>query len=165
MPLCYFSCLLRRLQKEVSVLRGRNVILVLSVLLLAGLCLVAGCAGGGDENRQQSAGGDRQGKAAREERSGGGAGNRPELKIALGSIQAVNAEKERFTLKPSAEAQGEKPTPFKLAPKARITLDGEEARLSDMKPGQQAQVEYVVREDLAVPNRARVVELFSAGEG
>ncbi|ABG06000.1 hypothetical protein Rxyl_3093 [Rubrobacter xylanophilus DSM 9941] len=143
-------------------LRGRKEVLALFALLLAGLCLVAGCAGGGDEDRRQ-AGGDRQGKAAREER--GGAQSRPELKIALGSIQAVNAEKERFTLKPSAEAQGEKPIPFKLAPGAGITLDGEEAQLSDMKPGQQAQVEYVVREDLAVPNRARVVELFSAGGG
>ncbi len=77
----------------------------------------------------------------------------------------MKAEKGRFTLKPSAEAQGEEPIPFKLAPEAKVTLDGREAEPSQMKPGQQAQVEYVVREDLAVPNRARVVELFSTGGG
>ncbi|QYJ16082.1 hypothetical protein Rxycam_01913 [Rubrobacter xylanophilus DSM 9941] len=143
-------------------LRERNTVLTLFALILAALCLVAGCSGGGDENRQQSAGSDQQGNAAREEQRGG-TGNRPALKIALGSVQSVNAEKERFTLKPSAEAQGEEPIPFKLAPEASITLDGRQAELSQMKPGQQAQVEYVVRENLAVPNRARVVELFSAG--
>lgn len=124
--------------------------------------LAVGCGGELSGSRQQGGGG----QEAREQNGGEAAGDRQtRLKIALGSIQSVKAEKGRFTLKPSAEAQGEKPIPFKLAPEARVTLDGREAEPSQMKPGQQAQVEYVVREDLAVPNRARVVELFSTGGG
>ena len=57
-------------------------------------------------------------------------------------------------------AQGKKPVVFRLAQQTNITLAGKEAKLDDMEKGQQAQVEYVVRNDR---NRARVVRLFEGG--
>ena len=137
--------------------------LFLLMAFFSSALLAAGCGGEeGADGQKQGAGekADRQ-----QERGESETGNRPELKIALGTIRSVNAENEAFRLKPSAEAQGEKPMLFKLGRNASITLDGEEAQLSDMKPGQQAQVEYIVKEEWKIPNRARVVELFSAGGG
>ena len=52
--------------------------------------------------------------------------------------------------------------PFKIVPNATITLDDEVAELADIKDGQQAQVTYVVRNEV---NRAREVTLISGGEG
>jgi hypothetical protein len=120
------------------------------IVLIAGL--LAGC-GGGD----QSGGGSKQDGAAKEKKGG----NAPEKKIALGTIRFVNPETKRFTVRPSTDEQGEKPIAFKLAKKARITLGGKEVELGDMKKGQQAQVEYVVRND---NNRARSVKLFESGD-
>ncbi len=77
----------------------------------------------------------------------------------------MKAENKRFTLAPSTDEQGKKSIAFKAIPDAKITLDGEEVELADMKKGQQAKVEYVVREKLGVPNRARVLELFSNDGG
>ena len=49
-----------------------------------------------------------------------------------------------------------------FANKFKITLGGQEAKPDDMKKGQQAQVEYIVRNDR---NRALNVRLFEGGGG
>jgi hypothetical protein len=131
---------------------------LLVLILLAGI--LAGC-GGGDQSGNESQGGGSQ----QQQDGGSGAQNKkdaPQAKIALGTVGAVNEKAERFTLRPSVEAQGKDPVLFKLTPEARVTLDGKEAGLADMQKGRQAQVEYVVKKDL---NRARSVTLFSEGGG
>jgi hypothetical protein len=136
--------------------RGPSTTLFLvMIVLIAGL--LTGC-GGGD----QSGGGSQQGDGAKENGAKEKKGNAPEKKIALGTVGFVNAETKRFTVRPSTEQQGEKPIVFKLAKKSKVTLDGKEVELGDMKKGQQAQVEYVVRND---HNRARSVKLFAGDQG
>jgi len=130
-------------------LRGPSKALFLTmIVLIAGL--LTSC-GGGD----QSGSGSQQDGGAKEKK-----GNAPEKKIALGTVGFVNPETKRFTVRPSTDEQGKKPIVFKLAKKAKITLAGKEVKQEDMKKGQQAQVEYVVRND---NNRARSVKLFESG--
>ena len=130
--------------------RGPSTALFLTmIVLIAGL--LTSC-GGGD----QSGSGSQQDGAAKEKKGE----NAPEKKIALGTVAFVNPETERFTVRPSTDEQGKKPIAFKLVKNARITLGDKEAKLEDMKKGQQAQVEYVVRND---NNRARSVKLFEGG--
>lgn len=129
-------------------------------ILLAGLA--AGCGGGqsggqedqNGQNSQNSGGSGQQNKKK----------NKPETKIALGTIRNVKVENDRIVLRPSTDEQGEKPLIFKLRPKAAVRLDSKEAELNEVKPGQQAQIEYIGKEKV---NAALVVEAFSvegAGE-
>ena len=131
-----------------------------TALLLTMIVLVAaiftGCGGGG----QAEDGGQQNGGAKGQGKKGQGKGNALEEKTLLGTVGFVNPKTGRFTVRPRIEEQGKKPIVFKLASKARITLGGEEVELEDMKKGQQAQVEYVVRGDR---NVARVVTLFEGG--
>ena len=123
--------------------------LVLS-LLLAGF--LAGC--GGDEGSgNQSGGGQGQGAKA-----GGAKQKRLSGKIAIGTVRAYKDDKRRLSLRPAAKAQGEKPIGFKVRKRAQVTLDGKEAELGDIVSGQQAQIRYVVQNDI---NRATIVQLFS----
>ena len=133
--------------------RPSTALFLVMIVLIAGL--LGGCGGGSD----QSGSGSQKNGGAKENGDKEKKGNAPEKKIALGTIGFVNTETERFTVRPSTEQQGEKPLIFKLAKKSRVTLGGKEAELGDMKKGQQAQVEYVVRND---HNRARSVKLFEA---
>ncbi len=119
---------------------------LVAFVLLAGL--LVGC-GGGDQPQNGS--------------QDGGGGDAPASKIALGTIKRVKAEREVFFVRPSAEEQGAKPIRFKITRNARITLDGQEAKIEDIESGQQAQVEYVVTDKEV--NRARTIELFSKGGG
>jgi hypothetical protein len=127
--------------------------LVLS-LLLAGF--LAGCGGSSD----QSGGGGQQ------KEQGGEAAKKEPLprKIAIGTVRAYKDDKRRLSLRPAAKAQGNKPLGFKVRKKAQVTLDGEQAELGDIEEGQQAQIRYVVVNDIS---RAIIVQLFSkqpAGE-
>ena len=74
----------------------------------------------------------------------------------------MNPKTEGFSVRPTIDQQGKKPVVFRLAKEARITLAGKEAKLEDMKKGQQAQVEYLVRNDR---NRAVSVRMFEGGGG
>jgi hypothetical protein len=138
--------------------------LAMTVLIVG---LLAGC-GGGDQSGSGSQQGDgkgaKQGQNAPEKQNGGAskqkAGNKPAKKILFGTVTFVNSKTEGFSVKPTIKAQGKKPVVFRLAQQSRITLAGKEAKLDDMEKGQQAQVEYVVRNDR---NRARVVRLFEGG--
>ena len=72
----------------------------------------------------------------------------------------MNPKTEGFSVRPTIDQQGKKPVVFRLAKEATITLAGKEAKLEDMKKGQQAQVEYLVRNDR---NRTVSVRLFEGG--
>jgi hypothetical protein len=128
--------------------------LVLS-LLLAGF--LAGC-GGGSGSKDQSSGGDQQQK--QEDKAGDEAAKKQPLsrKIAIGTVRAYKDDRRRLSLRPAAKAQGEKPLGFKVRKKAQVTLDGEQAELKDIEEGQQAQIRYLVKNDV---NRAIIVQLFS----
>jgi len=129
-----------------------------TIVLIAGLLM--GC-GGGDQSRSgsQQDGGSKaeQGKNAPKK-----AKNAPEKKILFGIVMFVNPKTEGFSVRPTVNEQGKKPVVFRLAKETRITLGGEDAKLEDMKKGQQAQIAYVERNDR---NRARTVRLFEADGG
>jgi hypothetical protein len=115
-------------------------------LLLAGL--LAGC-GSGD----QSGGGQQEkqgGEAAKQKRLSG--------KIAIGRVRAYKDDRRRLSLRPAARKQDDKPLGFKVRKHAQVTLDGEKAALGDIQEGQQAQVRYIVKNEV---NRATIVQLFS----
>ena len=120
--------------------------LVLSLLLVG---LLAGC-GGSD----QSGGSQQEGKA------GGEAAKKEMLseKVAIGTVRAYKDDRRRLSLRPASEAQGKKPLGFKVRKNAQVTLDGDQAELGDIEEGQQAQIRYVVKNDV---NRAFIVQLFS----
>ena len=135
------------------------------IVLMVGL--LTGCGGGDQSGSGSQQGGEKQAKQDQKapEKKGGGAAkqkakNKPAKKILFGTVTFVNSKTEGFSVKPTVKAQGKKPVAFRLAQQTRITLAGKEAKLDDMEKGQQAQVEYVVRNDR---NRARVVRLFEGG--
>jgi hypothetical protein len=129
------------------------------IVLIAGL--LAGC-GGGD----QSGSGSQQDGGTKTKQGGNApkkqAKNAPEKKILFGIVTFVNPKTEGFSVRPTVNEQGKKPEVFRLAKETSITLGGEAAKLEDMKKGQQAQVEYVERNDR---NRARSVRLFESPGG
>jgi hypothetical protein len=124
---------------------SRILALVLSLLLVG---LLAGC--GSD----QSGGSQQEGKA------GGEDAKKEKLsrKVAIGTVRAYKDDRRRLSLRPASEAQGDKPLGFKVRKNAQVTLDGEQAELADIEEGQQAQIRYVVQNDV---NRAIIVQLFS----
>jgi hypothetical protein len=148
--------------------RGLSTVLFLAtIVLIAGL--LTGC-GGGDQSGSgsQPDGGSKaeqsknapveQGENAPKKRGK----NAPKKKILFGTVTFINPKTEGFSVRPTIDEQGNKPVAFRLANETSITLGGKEAKLEDMKKGQQAQVEYVERNDR---NRARSVRLFEAGGG
>ncbi|HEY6711057.1 MAG TPA: hypothetical protein VI055_02210 [Rubrobacter sp.] len=140
--------------------RGLSTVLFLAtIVLIAGL--LAGCGGGdqsGSGSQQDGGSKAEQGKNAPVKQDK----NAPKKKILFGTVTFVNPKTEGFSVRPTIDEQGNKPVPFRLAKETSITLGGKEAKLEDMKKGQQAQVEYVERNER---NRARSVRLFEAGGG
>jgi hypothetical protein len=140
--------------------RGLSTVLFLAtIVLIAGL--LTGC-GGGDQSGSgsQQDGGS---KAEQDQNAPKKQGkNAPKKKILFGTVTFVNPKTEGFSVRPTIDEQGNKPVAFRLAKETSITLGGKEAKLEDMKKGQQAQVEYVERNER---NRARSVRLFEAGGG
>jgi hypothetical protein len=140
--------------------RGLSTVLFLAtIVLIAGL--LAGCGGGdqsGSGSQQDGGSKAEQGKNAPVKQDK----NAPKKKILFGTVTFVNPKTEGFSVRPTIDEQGNKPVPFRLAKETSITLGGKEAKLEDMKKGQQAQVEYVERNER---NRARSVRLFEVGGG
>ncbi|HJQ29141.1 MAG TPA: hypothetical protein VJ827_07350 [Rubrobacter sp.] len=128
--------------------------LVLSVLLAG---FLAGCGGGGDQSGNGDQGQKQEGEAAKKEPL--------QRKIAIGTVKGFHEDRRRIALRPTVKAQSEGPLAFKIRKRASITLGGKKAELGDIKEGQQAQIEYVVENEV---NRAIAVHLFEgqgAGEG
>ena len=125
--------------------------LVLS-FMLAGL--LAGCGG---SSGGQSGGGQQQ---KQQGKAGGEAAKKKPLpsKIAVGTVRAYKDDRRRLSLRPAAKVQAQKPLGFKVRKKAQVTLDGKQAELADIQEGQQAQIRYVVKNEI---NRAIIVQLFS----
>jgi len=148
--------------------RGLSTVLFLvTIVLIAGL--LTGCGGGdqsGSGSQQDGGSKAEQGKNAPVKQGENApkkqGKNAPKKKIVFGTVTFVNPKTEGFSVRPTIEEQGKKPVVFRLANETSITLDGKEAKLEDMKKGQQAQVEYVERNER---NRARSVKLFEAGGG
>jgi hypothetical protein len=136
--------------------RGQ-VVTLFSIVLVLLLGFLAGC-GGDQSGSGDSQGGGQQGGG---EQAGGqgdeAADERPsQKKVALGSIESVQPDKRKVVLKPSFEAQGGDQITFNVRKNATIRVNDQEAELSDIKPGQQAQIEYVTKNDV---NRAVSVEI------
>ena len=143
--------------------RTQTMLFFLASILLAGL--LAGC-GGGDQagdGSQDGGSGREQGQVGKAAKKGKGeAAKKVALrpKIALGTVIHVNPERRRMVIRAVTGKEDTKRMPFKIVPSATITLDDEVAELADIKDGQQAQVTYVVRNEV---NRAREVTLISGG--
>jgi hypothetical protein len=142
--------------------RGLTTVLFLAtIVLIAGL--LTGCGDQSGSGSQQDGGSKaEQGKNAPVGQGENAAKNAPKKKILFGTVTFVNPKTEGFSVRPTIDEQGNKPVAFRLANETSITLGGKEAKLEDMKKGQQAQVEYVERNER---NRARSVRLFEAGGG
>ena len=140
--------------------RGLSTVLFLAtIVLIAGL--LTGCGGGdqsGSGSQQDGGSKAEQGKNASKKQGKSGT----KKKILFGTVRFVNPKTEGFSVRPTIDEQGNKPVAFRLAKETSITLGGKEAKLEDMKKGQQAQVEYVERNER---NRARSVRLFEASGG
>ena len=140
--------------------RGLSTVLILATIVLIAAFLT-GC-GGGDQSgsgSQQDGGSKAEQDQNAPKKQGKSA---PKKKILFGTVTFVNPKTEGFSVRPTIDEQGNKPVAFRLAKETSITLGGKEAKLEDMKKGQQAQVEYVERNER---NRARSVRLFEAGGG
>ena len=143
--------------------RVRTATFFLVVLALVAV-LLAGCGGGGGGQEDQQGNGKVEGGGGQ---GGGGVQGKegaqdgkvaPVTKIALGTVKRVNYGNRRVFLRPT---KGEGLMIFKVMPDAKITLDGKEAELEDVKEGQNAQIEYIAKNER---NRARSMTLFAAGE-
>ena len=138
----------------------RGITTVLFLVTIA-FILITGCGGGdqsGSGSQQDGGSQAEQGQNAPKKQDE----NAPKKKVVFGTVTFVNPKTEGFSVRPTIEEQGNKPVVFRLANETSITLDGNEAKMEDMKKGQQAQVEYVERNER---NRARSVKLFETGGG
>ncbi len=118
--------------------------------------LLAGCGGDGQSGGSQEGGGqqDQQQESKKQAQ---------ETKIAIGNVVAVQPDRRRMVLQPSQEAGGAEKITINVRKTAEITLGGEKAEMGDVAEGQQAQAEYIVKNDV---NRAVSVQLFEAeGQG
>src|SRR5918995_964045 len=150
--------------------RPSAALLLVVTVLLAGL--LGGCGGGGNQSGSggyQGGGGEQQGEAQQGEAQQGGGeqgqaaqGGPPEAKIALGRVVAVEPDRRKIILRPSAEVQGGERMIFKVKDEAEISLNDQPAEMDGVQEGQQAQIEYIVVNE---QNRARRVELIAEGEG
>jgi hypothetical protein len=145
--------------------RLSTVLFLVTIVLIVGL--LTGCGGQSGSGSQQDGGSQaEQGNKAPVDQGENapkkGNKNAPKKKILFGTVTFVNPKTEGFSVRPTIDEQGNKPVAFRLANENSITLGGNEAKFEDMKKGQQAQVEYVERNER---NRARSVRLFEAGGG
>jgi hypothetical protein len=137
-----------------------------SILLVLLLGFLAGC-GGDQSGSSESQGGGEQGGSEQgggEQAGGQGGGQGDESadegptqkKVALGSIESVKPDKRKVVLKPSFEAQGGDQITFNVRKNAEIQVKDQPAELSELQSGQEAQVEYVTKNDV---NRAVSVQV------
>ena len=119
-------------------------------LFVLSTILLSGCGGGEQPQSSQDGGGQQESEKEAQE-----------TKIAVGDVVGVKPDKRRMVVKPSQQAEGPEKIAINVRKTAEITLGGEEAEMGDVAEGQQAQAEYVVKNDV---NRAISVQLFTAEE-
>ena len=137
-----------------------------SIALVLLLGFLAGCGGDQSGSSESQGGGQQGGSEQGGGEQAGGQGGEPggeaadegpsQAKVALGSIESVQPDKRKVVLKPSFEAQGGDQITFNVRKNAEIRVNNQEAELSDIKSGQQAQIEYVTKNDV---NRAVSVQV------
>ena len=126
----------------------------LAVPLLALLAaLLAGCGGGEQQSGGSQDGGQEQGQQQESKKEA------QETKIAVGNVVSVKPDKRRMVVQPSKQVEGPDKIPLNVRKTAEITLGGEKAEMGDIAEGQQAQANYIVKNDV---NRAVSVQLFEA---
>ena len=124
--------------------------LAVPLLALLSAALLAGCDGGGQtEGSGDGGGGQDQQQESKKEAQ--------ETKIAVGNVIAVQPDRRRMVVQPSQQAEGPDKVPLNVRKTAEITLGDQKAEIGDIVEGQQAQAEYVVKNDV---NRAVSVQLF-----
>lgn len=130
----------------------------LLALFVALAFLVVGCGGGqsGGDSGQGNGGSASEPEPAKKTDAGEAAAAPPQMKIALGKISAINAGERRMYLRPGT---GGEVMRFRIMEDPEVTVDGKSADISEVKEGQQAKVEYIVRKDL---NRARALDVFGS---
>ena len=128
-----------------------------SIVLVLLLGFLAGC-GGDQSGSGESQGGGKQGGGEQSAKKGGEAADEgpTQAKVALGTIESVEPDKRKLVLKPSFEAQGGNQITFNVRKNAEIQVKDQPAELSELQSGQQAQVEYVTKNDV---NRAVSVQV------
>ena len=134
-----------------------------SIVLVLLLGFLAGC-GGDQSGSGESQGGGQQGGGEQGggEQGGGEQGGEAadegptQVKVSLGSIESVQPDERKLVLKPSFEAQGGDQITFNVRKNAEIQVKDQPAELSELQSGQQAQVEYVTKNDV---NRAVSVQV------
>jgi hypothetical protein len=128
-----------------------------SIVLILLLGFLAGC-GGDQSGSGESQGGGQQGGGEQGAKKGGEAADEgpTQAKVALGTIESVQPEERNLVLKPSFEAQGGDQITFNVRKNAEIQIKDQPAELSELESGQQAQIEYVTKNDV---NRAVSVQV------
>ena len=120
-----------------------------SIVLVLILGFLAGC-GGDQSGSGESQGGGQQGGGEQGAKKGGEAADEgpTQAKVALGTIESVEPDKRKLVLKPSFEAQGGDQITFNVRKNAEIQVKDQPAELSELQSGQQAQIEYVTKNDV-----------------
>ena len=128
-----------------------------SIVLILLLGFLAGC-GGDQSGSGESQGGGKQGGGEQGAKKGGEAADEgpTQAKVALGTIESVQPEERNLVLKPSFEAQGGNQITFNVRKNAEIQIKEQPAELSELQSGQQAQIEYITKNDV---NRAVSVQV------
>ncbi len=126
--------------------------LAVPLLALLAAALLAGC-GGGEQSGGPRSGGSQEGDQQEPAKEA------QETRIAVGNVVSVKPDKRRMVVQPSQQAEGTEKVALNVRKTAEITLGGEKAEMGDIAEGQQAQAEYVVKNDV---NRAVSVQLFEA---
>ena len=124
--------------------------LAVPLLVLLSTALLAGC-GGGVQTEGSGDGGGVQGQQQESKKEA------QETKIAVGNVIAVQPDRRRMVVQPSQQVEGPGKVPLNVRKTAKITLGDQKAEIGDIVEGQQAQAEYVVKNDV---NRAVSVQLF-----
>jgi hypothetical protein len=131
--------------------------LAVPLLALLAAALLAGCGGGeqtegsGDGGQGQDQQQDQQQQESKKEAQ--------ETKIAVGNVVAVQPDRRRMVVQPSQQVEGAEKVALNVRKTAEIKLGDQKAEMGDIAEGQQAQAEYIVKNEV---NRAVSVQLFEA---
>ncbi len=128
--------------------------LAVPLLALLSAALLAGCGGGGQTEGSGDGGGGQDQQQQEQPKK-----EAQETKIAVGNVVAVQPDRRRMVVQPSQQVEGPDKVPLNVRKTAEITLGDQKAEIGDIVEGQQAQAEYVVKNDV---NRAVSVQLFEA---